>query len=137
MTRFTVRSDLCTGCLNCQTVCSLLHSGKHDRSASAIRVKLELFSGKHSHIFCRQCESPECRKACPVNAIYKDLQSRAWIINYDQCTGCGICVEACSYGAMFWHEIEGKPLKCDLCGGTPACMEACSFNVIIPAEENS
>ncbi len=133
MARFTVRSDLCTGCMNCQTVCSLLRSGKHDRSASAIRVNLELFSGKHSHIYCRQCESPECRKACPVNAIYKDLYSGAWKINYDLCTRCGICVEACPFGAMFWH--AETPLKCDLCGGAPACAEACRFNVITSVED--
>ena len=133
MTEFTVRSDLCTGCMNCQSVCALLHCGEHDRSASAIRVDLELFSGKHTHIFCRQCENPECRKNCPAGAINKDLQSGAWTINYDLCTKCGICVEACPFGAMFW--FRSAPLKCDLCGGEPACIEACRFNAIIPLED--
>lgn len=120
--------------MNCQTVCSLLQSGKHDRSASAIRVNLELFSGKHTHIFCRQCENPECRKACLVNAIYKDLHTGAWKINYDLCTRCGACVEACPFGAMFWYNPEEIPFKCDLCGGAPACVEACRFSAIILEE---
>lgn len=105
--KFTIMSDLCTGCMNCMAVCSLLQCGEQDRSASLIRVNLELFSGKHTHIFCRQCESPECRRACPAGAINKDLRSGAWVINYD------------------------------LCGGKPAYLEACTFNAIIPAEERS
>ena len=135
MPGFTVISDLCTGCMNCTAVCSLLHSGNHDRSASLIRVNLELFSGKHTHVFCRQCESPECRRACPAGAINKDLHSGAWTINYDLCTKCGICVEACPFGAMFWY--DHAPMKCDLCGGKPACMEACCFGAITPAEDRS
>ena len=133
--KFTIMSDLCTGCMNCMAVCSLLQCGEHDRSASVIRVDLQLFSGKHTHIFCRQCESPECRRACPAGAISKDRRSGAWVINYDLCTKCGNCVEACPFGAMFLR--TGAPLKCDLCGGKPACLEACTFNAIIPAEERS
>lgn len=133
MAGFTVISDICTGCMNCVAVCSLLHAGEHDRSAAAIRVDLELFSGKHSHIYCRQCKNPECRRACPAGAINRDLQSGAWTINYDLCTKCGNCVEACPYGAMFWR--IGAPLKCDLCGGIPACEEACAFNAIITTED--
>lgn len=130
MTRLKVRASLCTGCLNCQTVCALLRGGRQDRSASAIRVELELFSGLNSITFCRQCEKPECLKACPVNAIFKDKNSGAWKINYSLCVKCGSCVAACPFGAMFSREAERFPFKCDLCGGQPACAEACAFNAI-------
>ncbi len=136
MAGFSINSDLCTGCLNCEAVCSLLHSGMQDRSASVIRVNLELFSGRHTHIYCRQCEKPECSEACMADAVYLDDQSSAWKIDYDICTKCGICVKACPHGAMFLHEPEGIPFKCDLCEGVPACLEACRFNAISPIEES-
>lgn len=134
MTSFIVRSDLCTGCMNCQTVCSLLHGGKMDVSASAIRVELELFTGAHSHLYCRQCADPECAGACPAGAIVREPSSGAWVVLEDRCTGCGLCVEACTREAMFPRGPGAVPLKCDLCGGNPSCVEACAFEAILPAE---
>lgn len=135
MTSFTVRSGVCTGCMNCQTVCSILHGGKVDISASAIRVELELFTGAHSHIYCRQCARPECAGACPAEAIVMDSTSGAWVLLEDRCTGCGLCVEACPFGAIFPRGSGLPPLKCHLCGGNPACAEACAFGAILPVEE--
>jgi Fe-S-cluster-containing hydrogenase component 2 len=135
MTRFTVRSELCTGCMNCQTVCSLLHGGSMDRSRSTIRVMLDIFSGRHSHVYCRQCPSPECAGACPAGAIRRVPSTGAWVIDADSCTMCGLCVKACPFGAVFLPGDGGPPLKCDLCGGHPACLEACGFDAIISAEE--
>ena len=128
MVKLVVNSDLCTGCLNCQTVCALVHGGRQDRSASSIRVELEMFTGLNTITYCRQCEDPECRNACPVGAIHRDQRTGAWKINYDTCIECGKCITACSYGAMFLK--EDSPLKCDLCGGKPACAEACKFNAV-------
>lgn len=116
--------------MNCQTVCALRNAGLHDRSASAIRVNLQLFSGKHTHIYCRQCENPECRKACPVDAVYMNTDTGAWKINSEICVMCGSCVAACPFGAMFNRNTDGLPFKCDLCDGKPACEEACVFNAI-------
>jgi Fe-S-cluster-containing hydrogenase component 2 len=130
MQKLTAKPELCTGCLNCQTVCALLRSGRQDKSAAAIRVNLHLFSGNNTLVFCRQCEKPDCLKACPVSAIERNPGSGAWNINENICLKCGKCVSACSYGAMLPGSPGTIPVKCDLCGGSPSCVEACVFNAL-------
>ena len=130
MGKLVVDSALCTGCLNCQIVCSLGKAGIHSKLASAIRVNLQIFSGMHSHIYCRQCESAECQKNCPVNAIVRDSNTGALLIDTSVCISCKLCVEACPYKAMFWDEKANLPFKCDLCNGNPRCREACNFDAI-------
>ncbi|MCP5099397.1 MAG: glycyl-radical enzyme activating protein [Chloroflexi bacterium] len=71
---------------------------------------------KGCHLSCKWCQNPEsqdtspvvafyrerckesfdCRVVCPENAI---LNGR-FRINYEKCTACGKCVEACAYGAL-------------------------------------
>ncbi|OPX32125.1 MAG: hypothetical protein B1H09_01230 [Gemmatimonadaceae bacterium 4484_173] len=125
MMQLVVRADLCTGCMNCQTVCSL-----HHRSVSAIQVNLEVFSGLNTVTWCRQCEDPECLAVCPTDAIHRNKHTGAWEIDHDTCISCGNCVSACPYSAMFQTEPGTIPFKCDLCGGTPLCAEACAFGAI-------
>jgi Fe-S-cluster-containing hydrogenase component 2 len=52
------------------------------------------------------------------------------IFEEKKCIKCGVCAEACSYGAINIHFETGKPLKCDLCGGHPVCQEYCNRNAI-------
>lgn len=44
-------------------------------------------------------------------------------VRKDQCIGCGMCVDACAYGAIRMAEYpEIDPYKCRLCG---SCVQAC------------
>ena len=81
---------------------------------------------------CNQCDSPPCVQVCPVGATYKSpdgvvLVDRTW------CIGCGYCIEACPYGARFFHPVYHTAEKCTFCehrlakGLRSACVDACPF----------
>ena len=81
---------------------------------------------------CRQCpESSPCMAACPVNAMSRDEKTGAVIINYDLCTGCKECTEACSDGGVWYNEALGKVVKCDLCEGDPQCVKWCPIGALV------
>jgi len=128
--RLCVNPVPCTGCMNCAVVCAQGRAGDHVPGASAIAVLLDPFGGEHGHVYCRQCDSPACAAACASGAISRDPLTGAMVIGYDLCVRCGACVSACPFGAMFWRDDPGLPVKCDLCSGTPRCVAACRFGVI-------
>jgi Fe-S-cluster-containing hydrogenase component 2 len=118
----------CTGCMCCEAACALSRAGSQDPAASAIRVTLDPFGGTQRHAYCRQCGSPSCAAVCPQGAIARDEVTGAWRIDLSLCVRCGLCVQACPFGAMHW--LGDGPMKCDLCGGSPACVRACAFGAI-------
>jgi tetrathionate reductase subunit B len=55
---------------------------------------------------CMQCDKPPCVDACPIKgsdgATWKETDGPGTgivLINYEQCIGCGQCVDACPYHA--------------------------------------
>lgn len=137
MLKLRINSSVCTGCMNCVSVCSLSRSGRQHRGFSAVRVNLELFTGLHRHIWCRQCKEAMCASSCPSGAISLAASTGAWKIDPSICSGCGICVEACPFHAIFFTEGMQFPVKCDLCDGEPLCAEACNFQAITVIEEKN
>ena len=103
-------------------------------------------------VACMQCENPECVRACPTNATWKDPDGIV-VIDYNWCIGCRYCITACPYGARYFnwaepkipadevnpktHYLGNRPRmhgvveKCTFCihrtrqGRYPACVEAC------------
>ncbi len=47
---------------------------------------------------CFECDS--CYGACPEGAIFKNGKGEGYTINYDLCTGCGVCAEQCPCHAL-------------------------------------
>jgi Fe-S-cluster-containing hydrogenase component 2 len=56
------------------------------------------------------------------------------MVNSKKCRGCGACVEACPFGAIFIHPETQKAIKCVTCG---FCTKYCPVNTlrIITEEE--
>jgi molybdopterin-containing oxidoreductase family iron-sulfur binding subunit len=99
---------------------------------------------------CMQCDYPACVAKCPTGASYKGADG-VTLVDYKTCIGCGICVEACPYGARILnratrtyfgakkqapYEAYGVQRtnvaeKCIFChdlveqGGMPACVVNC------------
>jgi Fe-S-cluster-containing hydrogenase component 2 len=93
---------------------------------------------------CRNCVAHSCIASCPKQAIFI-VQGRAFI-DKTKCVACGMCRNACSYGAII---KIGHPCECachlqaitasmnstaeidyDKCNGCGACKVACPFGAI-------
>lgn len=87
---------------------------------------------------CYHCEEPACISNCPRQAIYKEDNYGAVLIDSEQCDGCRICYDVCPYGAPVFEsdEIGVKAQKCTMCidrldlGEQPICVLACSSRVL-------
>ena len=71
---------------------------------------------KGCHLSCKWCQNPESQDVSPVVAFYRErckesfdcrvvcpenaIINGRFRINYESCTTCGKCVEACAYGAL-------------------------------------
>jgi tetrathionate reductase subunit B len=79
---------------------------------------------------CMHCERPSCVAACPSKATFQ-RDDGVVVVDRRLCIGCGICIEACPYGARYHHAGRSKVDKCDFCadrlarGEAPACVSTC------------
>ena len=126
-----VNPTLCTGCLQCEVVCSVVKTGVANPANSRIKITEIAEEGVCLPILCQHCEVASCELACPTRAISRDLKTGAVLIDQDACVGCKICLTACPFGAI-QLSVEGNVIKCDLCDGDPKCVQFCK-----PRPENS
>ena len=127
----------CTGCDTCIIACKDWHDVPAG-PASWMRV-IANEKGKYpnpslSYLIntCFHCAEPPCLPACPVGAITKREEDGIVVVNKENCTGCGICYDACPYGVPQFG-IDRIMQKCDFCiesGGEPACTSPCPANAL-------
>lgn len=128
----------CSGCHACAAACKNWH-GLPPGPLKYLRLyeyEKGAFPSVRVHfqwIPCYHCEEPVCIDNCLPQAMYKEEKYGAVLIDSEKCDGCGICYDACPYGApVFESDKFGvKAQKCDMCfdrlemAGQPICVIAC------------
>jgi Fe-S-cluster-containing hydrogenase component 2 len=75
--------------------------------------------------FCAQCEDYPCVESCSFDALSVSDETGAVIVDKEQCTACGQCIQACPGRIPHIHPTEKYAVICDLCGGDPQCAKVC------------
>lgn len=121
-----VDNERCVGCQLCMFACTrrrgyggLGFSAIHVRSTGGIESGFTV-------IVCRACPDPPCQKVCPTGALTV-REGGGVRLNVDKCIGCGYCVDACPFGAIFWNPEVNKPIVCVYCG---YCVDFCPHKVL-------
>jgi len=127
--RLKVNYDKCAGCRACELACSAKHYQVYSTKLARISIVKFEDKGVDIPVVCRQCINAPCIANCPTQALYKDEETNATLVNKDDCIGCGKCVEVCPFSAVRLDE-NGIAMICDLCGGNPECVEVCATKAI-------
>jgi Fe-S-cluster-containing hydrogenase component 2 len=77
-----------------------------------------------------QCEKAICELVCPTDALSKNPQTGAMIVNKNRCIGCGACSYACPFGACFVDHNLRTAVVCDQCDGDSLCVELCPTSAL-------
>jgi len=125
--RFVVSNpEKCVGCQLCEYVCSAVKEKSFNPMLSRIRV-VRIDPVVSMSIACRLCEDPTCVVSCPRKALTANQETGVIIVDEDKCNGCGWCIEACEFGAIFLHSGKKIVFACDLCAieKEPKCVKFC------------
>ncbi len=132
-----VEIDRCIACLSCERAC-LFRQAERDGSWSPnIFVTVDMGRRRIYAGTCLQCETALCMEVCPVNALTRDPETDAVVVDKKMCLGCGMCVTACPFGYILLDESRRKATKCDLCGGNPKCVQMCMAGALHFGDINS
>lgn len=119
----------CIGCRACARACSMGLLDRRWTDAGAVRIAP----------VCRNCSDPRCVATCKSGAMRKagDLV----IVDEESCVGCGMCAEACQFGAIWTRNAHSGVIseravhlqanrgvvRCDRCRErrSPACCKEC------------
>jgi anaerobic carbon-monoxide dehydrogenase iron sulfur subunit len=131
--KLTVTPDRCTACRTCELACAFRHSAAAVQpQATRITAHVIVPDKDNVPLMCLQCDDAACVKACPVEALVRNLDTGAIEVLEQRCVGCQQCVAACPFGQMRFDSSSTKAFKCDLCGGdNPSCAAFCPTRALV------
>jgi Fe-S-cluster-containing dehydrogenase component len=125
--------ESCWGCKTCEVACK-----QENRAADGIKLISvtedgpKMVEGQLDFLFhvnvCRHCDDAPCADACPEEAI-AGREDGIVVMDYEKCTGCQSCIEACPYDVIAFDREKNLAQKCNLChhrvdrGLLPACAD--------------
>lgn len=126
MRRFLYADPIeCVGCRICEAICSFHWEKTINPKKARNRVR-RVNPGLDVVVACRNCDQAWCVEACPEAALKRN-RSGIIIVDSKKCHGCGACVEACPFGAIFLHPETQKAIKCVACG---FCTKYCPVKTL-------
>jgi len=126
----------CTHCRACEVACEREHAGHSNIFVQLVDERLSI------PINCRHCGDSPCIHVCPTHALHRETDEVVTIAPM-LCIGCGLCVLACPFGAIWPDAVDKVSRKCDLClhrlrdGLDPACVATCSARALSFGEMDS
>jgi anaerobic carbon-monoxide dehydrogenase iron sulfur subunit len=126
-----IDSEICSGCKICEIACSLAHDSRDiSGGLSMIKIKDNPQKGIYVPVACGFCENAPCLDACPLHALFLDEKTGVVRVDLEECVGCGLCADSCSFKAIKIHPENNIAIVCDLCGGEPECVKYCTQKAI-------
>ncbi len=134
----SVNHLVCTGCRECEVVCSLYHFAECNPERAAIRIIRRERDGlvEPLPLVCQQCEQAPCIDACPTEALFRKGEGGVVTVDEEKCSGCKDCAEACPAGCIFIDRKRNVAICCDLCGGQPQCVDLCHSHCLTLATDD-
>jgi Fe-S-cluster-containing hydrogenase component 2 len=120
----------CIGCRLCEQMCVMSHFKVSNPSKSRIRIIRDDEKQLDTAIYCHLCSDAKCIEACEFNVLSRDTETKAILVNEEECTACERCVEECPFSHPIMHPTDDYVLICDLCKGSPVCAEICPEDAI-------
>jgi len=120
----------CTGCRYCQVASNFAKRRLCTYESFCIDILRNDRESLYVPKICMHCEDAPCMSGCPEQAIVRDKETNAVIIEEAICNGCGLCSELCPYSIPKIDENRGIAVKCNLCHGEPYCVRYCATEAL-------